>query len=170
MASLAIAAAVAFVVVLPWIIYYFRMTGSLEYFSRFGLAEDFKEKFPFVKMIFERPDHYYLSHLALITPVYVLSLFTVFDRADHSRRILWFWALLFAVGLFLLFKMNVLGQVFRYLLPALVPLGILTARAVVRYPKVLIPVGSVLLAFQLLTGLVNILAYGRADLVPLWGG
>ncbi len=154
------------VLLVPWaMVYAVVMHGQsyLVYFDH-SWTKEYLARFPYVVMVFRRPDYFYFISLLTLSPLYILSLLFITESEGRRKQVvLLVWIAVYLAGLIILFKMGLFAYIFRYLLPITVPLAILAARQIARWPKVLIPVMIVLGGYQLALGISNAMMPGNAD-------
>lgn len=149
--------------VVPWLIWYRTAMGGFSYAAHFRPTEEYLQMFPFVKRSFEQPWHAYIVRLFLISPASVFALLTLRKGSRNKKTaILWIWTLAFICGFILLLRLRIIGYALRYLLPASIPLSLLTARGILSCRKNL-PIALPLLGYQLLTGILNAFIFYNAD-------
>jgi 4-amino-4-deoxy-L-arabinose transferase-like glycosyltransferase len=152
------------ILLVPWAIVYGSANGSLDYLSGYSWSNEEMARFPFVYEVFHRPDSFYFVALFFLTPLYALALGSFFKMEEvRKTTVLWAWVVVYLLGHVILFKLGHLGYIFRYLLPVTVPLAILSARQIVRWPTILVPAAILLGAYELMIGIYNMLSVGNAD-------
>lgn len=147
----------------PWLAYYHHAMGTFSAAVQFKATRDFLEMFPFVKASFNKPLHFYLSQLALTAPVYIFALAALPLCRKKENAALIVWTASYIIGFTILFKLKILGCALRYILPASIPLAILSAHIILKRPRFLLPVAIVFLASQLVCGLLNSYIFLSAD-------
>lgn len=159
----------AFLITLPWLYYYRKAMGGFTYAAHFKTTPEFVEMFPFVKMTFERPDYFYLQQLVIVTPVYLFSIFYLLSGLKKKENVvLLIWILSFLAGFIILFKLNIVGYTFRFLLPITVPLAVLSARAIIKWEKFLLPLGIIFIFYQLIAGILSSYIFYSADIFSIF--
>ena len=147
----------------PWLIWHHAITGAL-FHSQFTLTQEYANQFPFVQQSLQQPVYYYPRQIAAVAPVYLIGLFSGLRRwKDPQAQVMLIWTATFIAGFTTLALIGQLGYAVRYMLPAAVPLGILTAEAISASPGRLLRLALVLFAFQLTIGIMNSFISGIAD-------
>jgi 4-amino-4-deoxy-L-arabinose transferase-like glycosyltransferase len=168
--SLAIFFAVALAVTTPWFIYYFQKMGSFSYGQQFQITQEYIDMFPFVKMTLQRPDYFYFTQLAIVAPLYILAIASLFGKLHRKEDlILWGWVVVFLASFILAVKLRFLGYALRYMLAITVPLAMLASRTIIRWPKASLWLTIILASYQLVAGILSSYIFYSADIFPIWG-
>lgn len=145
----------------PWFLYHHALTGT---FFRGTEIPDENLQLPFIKMMVERGWYYYFVHTAVVAPVYLFGYFEILERlrqrGDLTEII---WAFSFIIPLMIYGFMGN-GYQMRYILPAIPALALLAASALRRQQYWWQLTAALLLAYQLLTGILNIAVFRLADI------
>jgi len=159
-------------IMIPWFLYNLMVTGKI-YKDYSTPSKELIEKFPFVKMMVNRPVWFYAVQLVLVFPAYVLGYLGVLGSLRKKNlgknMSLAVWFLGFLGGL-TLFGLRGGGYQTRYIAPGLPALALLSVGVL---PEKLEKWQVVLLfgvmIYGLVLGILNSYVYGVADLV-VWRG
>lgn len=158
---------VAALVNLPWFYYYYKIMGTIFYGNQYITTQEFMDMFPFVRMSTNRPFYYYFVTLPLISPVYLISWISVFNkikqRKDLSEVV---WSLSFILGFTSLIIIKYIGCNMRFIFPALPAFSILAAETIIRNKRIFYPLLIILLAYGFFTGFLNTYIFQCADAFP----
>ncbi len=158
--SIACFAVAALLISTPWFLYFFKVTGS---FARGAVIDAEYLQVPFIKMAVERSWYFYFLHVALISPVYLFGYFEIIERLRKRESLTEvIWVLSYFIPLTVHGFMGNSYQT-RYILPAIPALALLTAASLNRQKHWAQLTAVVLLAYELLTGILNSVVFKLAD-------
>jgi 4-amino-4-deoxy-L-arabinose transferase-like glycosyltransferase len=158
--SIACFAVAALLISTPWFLYFFKVTGS---FARGAVIDAEYLQVPFIKMAVERSWYFYFVHVALISPIYLFGYFEIIERLRKRESLMEvIWVLSYFIPLTVHGFMGNSYQT-RYILPAIPALALLTAASLNRQKHWAQLTAVVLLAYELLTGILNSVVFKLAD-------
>ena len=157
--SIASFAIAALLISTPWFFYFYKVTGS---FVRGGINAEILQ-LPFIKMAVERSWYFYFLHVALISPIYLFGYLEIIERLRKRESLLEvIWVFSYFIPLTLYGLMGNSYQT-RFILPAVPALALLTAASLHRQKRWAQWTAAVLLAYELLTGILNTVVFKLAD-------
>jgi 4-amino-4-deoxy-L-arabinose transferase-like glycosyltransferase len=155
----------AALVAAPWFVYFFQITGS---FARGTVIDAENLRLPFIKMAVERSWYFYFAHVVLVAPIYLFGYFEIVARIRRRESLTEvIWVLSYFIPLTVYGFMGNSYQT-RYLLPAIPALALLSASALERQKHWAHVTAAILLAYQLLTGILNTTVFRLADVFSPW--
>jgi hypothetical protein len=165
LAALAYFAFAAALVAAPWFVYFFKLTGS---FARGAVIDSEYLQLPFIKMAVARSWYFYFAHVALVAPIYLFGYFEIvakIRRRESLTEVIWVLSYFIPLTVY-----GLMGNSYqtRYLLPALPALALLSASALQRQKHWAHVTAAILLAYQLLTGILNTTVFKLADVFSPW--
>jgi len=157
---IAILAIAALLVTTPWFVYFYNVTGA---FFRGAEINAESLRVPFIKMAVERSWYFYFVHVALISPVYLFGYCEIFERLRKRQglaEVIWVMSFFIPLTIY-----GVLGNGYqtRYILPAVPALALLSAAFLSRQKRWVQLTAVVMLAYELLTGILNTAVFKLAD-------
>jgi 4-amino-4-deoxy-L-arabinose transferase-like glycosyltransferase len=158
--ALAYFALAALVISTPWFVYFFKNTGSL---ARGAVIDTEYLQLPFIRMAVERSWYFYFAHVVLISPIYLFGYFEIIHRLRKRESLTEvIWVLSYFIPLTF---HGVMGNSYqtRYILPAIPALALLAAASLCRQKRWVHIGAVVLLAYELLTGILNSVLFKLAD-------
>jgi hypothetical protein len=136
------------------------MTGT---FARGAVIDAEYLRLPFIRMAVERSWYFYFAHVALIAPVYLFGYLEIVERLRKRASLTEvIWVLSYFIPL-TFYGLTGNSYQTRYILPALPALALLSAASLRRQRRWAQITAVVLLAYQLLTGILNSAVFKLAD-------
>ena len=159
--------ACAFIIVLPWYLWFFSIYKTLFPWWARNMPENLT-MFPFIKMVINRPWYFYFQNISLAAPLYVFAWLGALESLKkRSWTLELVWALSFLIPLTIYGLMGE-GYQTRYILPAMPAMSILVARFLSHKKEVIWALAIFLMAIGFLTGIVNSFIFYPADIFPLY--
>jgi len=124
--------------------------------------------YPFIRMMVNRPWHFYFTCWAVIAPVYLLTFFNILYSIKSKRispEIIW--AFSFLIPLTLL-GLNGWGFQTRYVVPAIPALAILCANVLDTKDRWVQVLGVLFLCVGFITGILNSLVFRPEEIFPFY--
>lgn len=160
-------AILSFMISFPWFYSFYKVTGTF-FADKLKISEESTKMFPFVKMVVNRPWYFYFIHTLIIAPIYIFGYFNVGNRIKNKRDLT---EVIWIISYFLpltIYGMGGQGYQTRYILPAILPLSILSAENMITINKVAFPFIVIFLAYGFLTGIFNSILSKPADLFSIF--
>jgi 4-amino-4-deoxy-L-arabinose transferase-like glycosyltransferase len=82
----------AIVINIPWLMFYYKMMGTLSYANQYQHTQAMLRMFPSIQVTVGRPWYYYFLNLPIIYPMYILSfvgIFLTIKRRQDLTLVIW---------------------------------------------------------------------------------